>query len=424
MKIAVVGSNLQAGVLTALLSEYGNELYVYPDTDLPKWQGLHDYQALQDPHLTARLHNLFAQNTFTVITEFSAFPADIDCYILCYDPNRYEAAASFVKSLSIKASTNPRLMVNSGTFGLYGTEKLAKILPEEDWVYLPDTVQEGNAISSFVKASRVIIGTESESARVIIRELFRPLFPLEHQFLWMPILDAELAKMSISGMLATRISYMNDLANVAEKIGVDILNVRQGLAADSRIGSSYLSPGVGFGGENFSHDILMLSNLVSESGVRGRLLEQVWAINEDQKEILFRKIWRFFKSEIAGKKIAIWGASFKEETTSTYNSPIHAMIDALTAQGASVQLYDPKAREEIEARYGENPYVTFYDNKYEALDESDALCVLTAWKEFYSPNYDMMKKRMRFPMVLDGRNIYDPAFMKRQGFTYEGVGRA
>ena len=424
MKIAVVGSNLQAGVLTALLSEYGNELYVFPDNGVLEWQSAVGYQALQDPHLTARLNSLYALNEFTVVTESAALPFDIDCYILCYDPHRYDAAEAFVKALSRQSFIDKPLMINSGTFGLYGTDKLAQILPQGDWVYLPDTVQEGNAVGSFVKASKVIIGTKSMTAKVLVRELFRPLFPLEQQFLWMPILDAELAKMSISGMLATRISYMNDLANVAEKIGVDILNVRQGLAADSRIGSSYLSPGVGFGGENFSHDILMLSNLVSESGVRGRLLEQVWAINEDQKEILFRKLWRFFKSEIAGKKIAIWGASFKEETTSTYNSPIHAMIEALTAQGASIQLYDPKARAEIEAHYGSNALVTLYDNKYEALHDSDALCVLTAWKEFYSPNYDMMKKLMKFPMVLDGRNIYDPEFMKCQGFTYEGVGRA
>lgn len=447
MKIGVVGSNLQAGVLTALLSEYGNDVFAFPDRQeeqkIARQNGAEvsdlssptHYQRLQDPQLEALLRKHFQAGSFKVLTDALDLPEDIECYLLCYEPNRFEDAARFITALPKLPAGKKRLWINSGTFGLYGTEKLQALAPHDHWVYLPDTIQEGNAINSFLKANKIIFGIKmhpeegdeeiQEDVQVLVRELFRPFFPLESHYLWMPILDAELAKMSISGMLATRISYMNDLANVAEKIGVDILNVKQGLAADNRIGSSYLSPGVGFGGENFSHDILMLSNLVSESGVRGRLLEQVWAINEDQKEVLFRKLWRFYHTDLTGKQIAIWGASFKEETASTYNSPIHKMIAALVAQGAYLHIYDPEANDEIARLYPEliGTQIRLFEDKYEALKVSDAVCVLTSWKEFYSPNYERMKTFMKTPLVLDGRNIYDPEFMKTKGFLYEGVGR-
>ncbi len=426
MKIAIIGSNLQAGVLTALLSEYGNDVYTLAEDSDSGQEDQHQYQVLQDPHLLGLLLKLHEENAFTIAYSAHDLPVDIECYILCYEPNRLEAAKQFIRELPALGSNKPRLMINSSTFGLYGTDKLAALSPSDLWVYLPDTVQEGNAVGSFVKASKVIVGTNEMPAKIQVKELLRPIYPLDQQYLWMPILDAELAKISISGMLATRISYMNDLANVAERLGVDIVNVRQGLATDSRIGSSYLSPGVGFGGENFSHDILMLSDLVSESGVRGRLLEQVWAINEDQKEILFRKLWRHFQTNLTGKRITIWGATFKEETTSTYNSPVHKMMEALIAQGAQVQIYDPRAGNELIERYVVRfpDQVTVFEDKYEALKASDALCVLTAWKEFYSPNYKKMLDLMQTALVLDGRNIYDPAFMKSLGFIYEGVGRS
>lgn len=440
MKIGVVGSNLQAGVLTALLSEYGNEVFVFPDRLEDRGITLQDeislsgsqsnsghYQRLQDPQLETLLQKHFQTGSFKFLTNTVDLPEDIECYLLCYEPNRLADAARFITALPKLPAGKKRLWINSGTFGLYGTEKLQKLVPTDHWVYLPDTIQEGNAINSFLKANKIIFGIDmiQDDVKVLVKELFRPFFPLESHYLWMPILDAELAKLSISGMLATRISYMNDLANVAEKIGVDILNVKQGLAADNRIGSSYLSPGVGFGGENFSHDILMLSSLVSESGVRGRLLEQVWAINEDQKEVLFRKLWRFYHTDLTDKHITIWGASFKEETASTYNSPIHKMITALVAQGAYLHLYDPEANDEIALQYPElvGTKIRLFDDKYEALKASDAVCILTSWKEFYSPNYDRMMTLMKTPLILDGRNIYDPEFMKAKGFMYEGVGR-
>ena len=239
----------------------------------------------------------------------------------------------------------------------------------------------------------------------------------------MPFLDAEFTKLSISGMLATRISYMNDMAQVAEKLDIDIENIKQGLASDSRIGSTYLSPGVGFGGENFSHDILTLTGTISGSGVKSQLLEQVWNINEQQKEILFRKLWNYYQGQLTGKVVAIWGASFKENTSSIENSPIHAMLTALWAQGVIVQLHDPQALAQIRKVYGQRDDLILYDDQYQAIENAQALCLLTAWKQYWSPDYSHLLQEMAHPLILDGRNIYDPDYVKEQGFAYQGVGR-
>lgn len=254
-------------------------------------------------------------------------------------------------------------------------------------------------------------------------DLLRPFFPLSQQYLFMPILDAEFTKLSISGMLATRISYMNDLAQVAEKLHIDIENVRLGLGADSRIGSSYLQPGVGFGGDNFSRDILTLSETMSSSGTNSRLLQQVWEINEQQKEILFRKLWNYYCCDLQGKTVAIWGAAFKENTSSTINSPVHTMLEALWAQQVTVKLHDPAALPDLENYYGKREDLILCRNPYEAVQDAHALCLMTAWKAYWSPDYSRLKQLMAHPIILDGRNIYDPAYVRAQGFAYEGVGR-
>lgn len=422
MKIAVVGATLQAGVLTALLSRYGNRLTLFFDQETT-----HFFSDLQDLHLRLALEELATQETFQVVKTFQDLPEDIECYLLCYDTLEMEKAEAFLLNLAnvremTNASAQPPLLINGSTFGLYGTKRLQQLLPQAQWAYLPDIIQEGNAIQSFTGQERLIIGVETPEALRLLKELFRPFFPHESQWLVMPILDAELTKLSISGMLATRISYMNDLANVAETIGVDISNIKQGLAADRRIGGVYLSPGAGFGGENFSSDILMLSKEVEQRGVKSRLLEQVWEINEDQKEVLFRKFWRYYETQLHAKTVAIWGASFKEETASTYNSPIHKMLKALNAEGVKIRLFDPMAMAEVKALY---PDIAIYyaKDQYDALQGADALFILTAWKSFYAPDYQKMKQQMQHPYILDGRNIYDPEFMRAEGFIYEGVGR-
>ena len=314
-------------------------------------------------------------------------------------------------------------MINASTFGLHGTEHFQQILSEDDWAYLPDTIQEGNALQSLTQAKQLIVGCTQANVQTKVKELLRPFFPLAQQYLFMPILDAEFTKLSISGMLATRISYINDLAVVAEKLGIDIASVRQGMAADNRVGSAYLSPGAGFGGENFSHDILTLANTVANTGVKSQLLAQVWDINEQQKEILFRKLWNYYHGDLHGKTVAIWGASFKENTSSIQQSPIHPMLAALWAQGVTVRLHDPQALDEIEAMYGQRDDLILCKDQYVAVQGVHGLCILTAWKQYWSPDFKQLIQLMSHPLILDGRNIYDPHYVKAQGFAYMGVGR-
>lgn len=419
MKIAVFGTTLHAGVMAALLAEYGNQIYWCTSVTCEENISVLSYQ---DQDVNNYL-NKQRKAGFLKESAFSEIPLDIEVYLFCFSPTQIELALKTVEKLSERPIVHPRLMINGSTFGLHGTEKLKQHLPKDEWVYLPDVIQEGNAINSVLNVKHVIVGVESRDASETMQELLRPFFQFSYQYLFMPILDAEFTKLSISGMLATRISYMNDLAMVAEKLGIDIANVKHGIAADTRIGAAYLSPGVGFGGENFSHDILTLSSTVSETGTKSRLLEQVWAINEQQKEILFRKLWNYYHCSLNGKTVAIWGASFKENTSNIHNSPIHILLAALWAQGVIVRLHDPQALDEIAAIYGHREDLILCTDQYEAVRDAHALCLVTAWKQYWSPDFKQLQQLMKHPLILDGRNIYDPAYVKAKGFAYEGVGR-
>ncbi|MGQ1082779.1 nucleotide sugar dehydrogenase [Acinetobacter baumannii] len=419
MKIAVFGTTLHAGVMAALLAEYGNQIYWCTSVTCEENISILSYQDQEVNHYL----NKQRKAGFLKESPFSEIPLDIEVYLFCFSPTQIELALKTVEKLSERPIVHPRLMINGSTFGLHGTDQLKQHLPKDEWVYFPDVIQEGNAINSVLNVKHVIVGVESSYAQDIMQELLRPFFRFSYQYLFMPILDAEFTKLSISGMLATRISYMNDLALVAEKLGIDIANVKHGIAADTRIGAAYLSAGVGFGGENFSHDILTLSSTVSETGAKSQLLEQVWAINEQQKEILFRKLWNYYHCDLSGKTVAIWGASFKENTPSTHNSPIHILLAALWAQGVKVRLHDPQALDEIATTYGDREDLVLCADQYEAAQGAHALCLVTAWKQYWSPDFKQLQQVMQHPLILDGRNIYDPAYVKAKGFAYEGVGR-
>lgn len=420
MKINIFGATLQAAVFSGLFSDFGHEVFWCPNENASEAEITTQYQ---DNNVNQLLQKQISRG-FLKLQNFSEIELSHEVCLFSFSSSEYDRAVSIVKKIEALPTGASKLLINGSTFGLEGTKRLSSYSSKNLWAYLPDNIQEGNAINSITQIQKIIIGIESDQTEVLLRELFRPLFPAKHQFLFMPLLDAEFTKLSISGMLATRISYMNDLAIVSEKLGIDIANVQQGLGADSRIGSSYLSPGAGFGGENFSHDILTLSNTVADTGVKSRLLEQVWEINEQQKEILFRKLWNYFNGDLKGRTIAIWGASFKENTSSIQNASIHSMLNALWAQGVVVKLHDPEALQEIEDTYGQRKDLILCQDQYDTCKNADALCLMTAWKQYWSPDYPMLKNLMKYPLILDGRNIYDPQYLKNQGFVYDGVGRS
>lgn len=419
MKVAIFGNTLYAGVMSALLSESGHLVYWCSQLN----REVDDQQyAFHDENVSHLLQKQLSSG-FLYYSDLAGIPLDIDAYLFSFNQTQEQQVFQLLHSLKQRPIIHPKLMINASTFGLRGTEKFQHILSDDDWAYLPDTMQEGNALQSLTQAKQLIVGCTRTEVQVKVKELLRPFFPLEQQYLFMPILDAEFTKLSISGMLATRISYINDLAVVAEKLGIDIASVRQGMAADNRIGSAYLAPGAGFGGENFSHDILTLANTVANTGVKSQLLAQVWDINEQQKEILFRKFWNYYHGDLQAKSIAIWGASFKENTSSIQQSPIHQMLAALWAQGVTVHLHDPQALDEIEMMYGQRSDLILHHDQYDAVKDVHGLCVLTAWKQYWSPDFKQLTQLMEHPLILDGRNIYDPHYVKAQGFAYMGVGR-
>ncbi|RPE26527.1 UDPglucose 6-dehydrogenase [Acinetobacter sp. BIGb0102] len=419
MKVAIFGNTLYAGVMSALLSESGHLVYWCSQLN----REIDDQQyAFHDENVSHLLQKQLSSG-FLHYSDLAGIPLDIDAYLFSFNQTQEQQVFQLLHSLKQRPIIHPKLMINASTFGLRGTEKFQQILCDDDWAYLPDTMQEGNALQSLTQAKQLIVGCTRTEVQVKVKELLRPFFPLEQQYLFMPILDAEFTKLSISGMLATRISYINDLAVVAEKLGIDIASVRQGMSADSRIGSAYLAPGAGFGGENFSHDILTLANTVANTGVKSQLLAQVWDINEQQKEILFRKFWNYYHGDLQAKSVAIWGASFKENTSSIQQSPIHQMLAALWAQGVTVHLHDPQALDEIEIMYGQRSDLILHHDQYDAVKNVHGLCVLTAWKQYWSPDFKQLTQLMEHPLILDGRNIYDPHYVKAQGFAYMGVGR-
>lgn len=418
MKINVFGATLQAGVLAGLFAEHGHQVFWCPN-ELVREDQVH-YQN-EDVN---RLIGQQVLSGFLHIGFFDELSLDNDVYVFSYAATEQDRALALLDRIHQIIDKPKGLFINGSTFGLHGTEQLKQKLKTENWAYLPDVIQEGNALGSFTYAKQVIVGVDHDAVKSMMQELLRPFFQFQHQYLFMPILDAEFTKLSISGMLAMRIGYMNDLALVSEKLGIDIFNVQQGLAADNRIGSAYLSAGAGFGGENFSHDILTLSNTVSDIGVQSQLLEQIWNNNERQKEILFRKLWNHFQTNLKHKKVAIWGASFKENTSSIHNAPIHALLEALWAQGAIVHLHDPQALAEIRQYYGDRSDLILFEDQYQATAQADALCLMTAWKQYLSPDFQKLKSQMNHLLLLDGRNVYDPAYVKAQGFSYQGVGRS
>ncbi len=285
----------------------------------------------------------------------------------------------------------------------------------------PEFLKEGNAIDDFLKPDRIVVGVESERAEKILRRLYKPFVLNGHPVLAMNIASAELTKYAANSMLATRISFMNEIAGVCELVGADINMVREGIGSDPRIGNKFLYAGVGYGGSCFPKDVKALVNTSKELGCPLRILATVDAVNNRQKELLFGKIMRHFNNDIKNKNFAIWGLSFKPNTDDMREAPALTLIDLLLKAGALIQAYDPVAMEEAERRLGQK--ISFAKDTYEALIQADALVVVTEWTEFRILNYKIMERLMRQKIVFDGRNIYEPAEVRENGFSYYGIGR-
>ena len=285
----------------------------------------------------------------------------------------------------------------------------------------PEFLKEGAAIKDFMSPDRVVVGVESKKAEDIMTKLYQPFLLQNFRVIFMDVPSAEMTKYAANAMLATRISFMNDIANLCEIVGADVNMVRKGIGSDARIGNRFLYAGIGYGGSCFPKDIKALIKTAKSNGYRMRILEAVEAVNEEQKSILFRKLDDYFKGDLKGKRIAMWGLAFKPETDDMREAPSLVLIDKLLASGCEVYVYDPVSMEETRRRLGDTLH--YAKDIYDAVVDADALLLVTEWKEFRMPSWSAVKKLMATPLILDGRNIYDVKELEENGFVYHCVGR-
>lgn len=324
-----------------------------------------------------------------------------------------------------------KLVVTKSTVPVGTARKVRAVIQEEldrrgvhiefDVASNPEFLKEGNAINDFMSPDRVVVGVESERAEKLMTKLYKPFLLNNFRVLFMDIPSAEMTKYAANSMLATRISFMNDIANLCELVGADVNMVRSGIGSDTRIGRKFLYPGIGYGGSCFPKDVKALIKTAEQNGYVMRVLQAVEEVNESQKGALFDKLYKLFNGNLKGSKIALWGLAFKPETDDMREAPSLILIDKLLKAGCHIRAYDPAAMEECKRRIGDVIY--YARDMYDALLDVDALMLVTEWKEFRLPSWAVIKKTMARPIVLDGRNIYDKKEMEDLGFVYSCIGR-
>ena len=292
-----------------------------------------------------------------------------------------------------------------------------------DVVSNPEFLKEGAAIGDFMKPDRIVVGTDNPRTTELLKALYEPFTRSHDRMISMDVRSAELTKYAANAMLATKISFMNELANIAECVGADIENVRVGIGSDPRIGYHFIYPGTGYGGSCFPKDVRALAKFAASDGYDATLLEAVESLNKRQKARLFDRLSTHFGGVLEGKTIALWGLSFKPKTDDMREAPSRVLMEALWAEGASVRAYDPEAMEETKRLYPETSGLELCESAYEALQGADALAIVTEWQEFRSPDFYLIKQELTDPVIFDGRNLYDPGMMRTLGIRYYGIGR-
>jgi UDPglucose 6-dehydrogenase len=329
--------------------------------------------------------------------------------------------------------TDYRVIVNKSTVPVGTADRVRETvdaalagrqaLVEFDVVSNPEFLKEGAAIDDFMKPDRIVIGADNPRTTELLRALYAPFNRNHDRLVCMDIRSAELTKYAANAMLATKISFMNELANLAERLGADIERVRVGIGSDPRIGYHFIYPGCGYGGSCFPKDVKALERTARDVGYPAQLLQAVEGVNERQKLTLFEKIHSYFEGDLQGKTLAVWGLAFKPNTDDMREASSRVLMEKLWAAGARVRAFDPVAMEETRRIYGERPDLTLCDNPEAALRGADALAIVTEWNVFRSPDFDGMRQSLSRPAIFDGRNLYDPVQLRTQGFDYFGIGR-
>jgi UDPglucose 6-dehydrogenase len=433
MKLCVVGTGYVGLVAGTCFAESGNDV-VCVDNVAAKIEALRAGRVpIYEPGLEELIRRNVAEGRLAFTTDLAdAVRRSVVCFIAVGTPAGDDGSADLAAVMAVaraigQAMDGYRVLVTKSTVPI-GTharvqEAVAAVSHHPfDVVSNPEFMKEGAAIEDFQKPDRVVIGAASERAMALMRELYEPLVRTGNPILVMDNASAEMTKYAANALLATRISFMNEIANLCERVGADVDQVRRGVGYDRRIGHHFLFPGVGYGGSCFPKDVKAVIHTAREHGMEFPVLNAVEAVNAAQKQRLVDKVVVEFGERLAGRHFAVWGLAFKPRTDDMREAPSLAVVEGLLARGATVAVHDPEALAEAKRHFGDR--VSYHRVNYDALREADALLIVTEWSEFRRPDWARMRQLMRRPVIFDGRNVYEPETMREQGFAYFPIGRA
>lgn len=435
MKIAVVGTGYVGLVTGTCLAEAGNDVVcvdiVKEKVDMMKRGQVPIYE----PGLEVVFKRNIAEKRLSFTTDLSAAVKEAEVIFLALPtPPSEDGSADLSYVLGVADDLGTMLdhyavVVDKSTVPVGTAEKVSEVIAKKakvqiDVVSNPEFLREGFAVKDFMEPDRIVIGTSSEKARKVMDELYRPFVLEGSEIYFMDERSAEVTKYAANSFLATKISFMNEIANLCELVGADVDSVRLGVGSDPRIGKRFLYAGIGYGGSCFPKDVTALAKTAQENGYDFKIIKAVTEVNEQQKQSLTDKVKAYYSGDIKGLKFALWGLAFKPDTDDIREAPALTIIDTLTKQGAQVIAYDPEAAANVKRTCEDMKGLEFADDMYAALDGADALLIATEWAEFRSPDHTKMKKLLKAPVIFDGRNIYDLASMRKDGFYYQSVGRA
>jgi UDPglucose 6-dehydrogenase len=432
MRIAIIGTGYVGLVAGTCFADSGNDV-VCVDIDERKIQRLQAGEVpIYEPGLEELIRKNAREKRLSFSTDLAAAVGPSQVVFIAVGTPEGESGDADLRYVLAAAEQIGRAMrqytvvVDKSTVPVGTADKVRETISkvtkvEFDVVSNPEFLKEGAALEDFLKPDRVVIGVDSERARKVMSELYAPFVRTENPIFYMDTRSAEMTKYAANAMLATRISFMNDMAALCEKVGADVDFVRKGLGADRRIGYPFLFPGVGYGGSCFPKDVKALVATGREHGLELDLLRAVERTNERQKKLLVHKAVKHFGGSVAGRTFGVWGLAFKPKTDDMREAPSIEVIEGLLGKGAQVVAHDPVAERSAKRYFGER--IRYAELPYEAVEGVDALFIVTEWNEFRHPDFERMKTLMKTPVIFDGRNIYDPARMRELGFTYLGIGR-
>lgn len=434
MKIAVVGTGYVGLVTGTCFAETGNDVTCV-DIDVTKVEKMkRGHVPIYEPYLEEIFQRGINESRLHFTTDLAAAVKEAEVIFLALPtPPGENGSADLSYILGVaddlgKILDHYAIIIDKSTVPVGTAEKVRERIAknakvEFDVVSNPEFLREGFAVEDFMKPDRVVIGTESEKAKEKLSHLYSPFIRQGNPLLFMSERSAEMTKYAANAFLAAKISFMNEIANLCEKSGANVDDVRLGIGTDERIGKRFLFPGIGYGGSCFPKDVLALQKTAEEHGYDFQILKSVTSVNHAQKKVLFQKVKEHYGDNLKGKTFALWGLAFKPDTDDIREAPALEIIDALIAAGALVKAFDPEASQNVKKKYHNEKNLQIVDHQDQALTGADSLIIATEWSVFRSPDFSAIKKELKEPVIFDGRNLYDPEEMESEGFTYLSIGR-